>query len=110
MVVTIYGASDDLVEIEGDIEDEIDALGRSPKLYIYCNDKLQFTVITSFKHGFWEIIPSLDYKTFNDVEEYKSSNWDIKTQIKGTNKVNRNSMVLTINSFDDKFIIKKKRI
>jgi len=110
MRVVIYGASDDLIEIEGDISEEIDCYGRSPKLYIYSEERLEFCVKTSFKNGFWEVYPILDEKTFDGGKDnLKSSSWNLDITIQGHEKHNQNSMVLTINSGDDRFEISKRR-
>jgi len=111
MKITIYGASDDLIEIEGDIEDEIDCYGRSPKLYIYNeNNILEFCIKTSFKSGFWEVYPILDEKSFDcEANNRLSKDWKIDIQMGGYHKHNNNSMILSIDSFGDSFTITKRR-
>ena len=113
MKVTIYGASDDLVEIKGDISNKIDCPGISPKLYFYNeNGVLEFCVKTSFKHGFWKVYPVLDEKTFdeNDINSGRlSKNWKINVQMGGFSNHDRNSMILEIDSYGDFFEIVKKR-
>lgn len=108
MKVTIYGASDDLVEIEGDISEEIDAIGRAPKLYIYSNDKLQFVVKIKYD-GCWLIMPQLDAASFDEDDENLLKNWDISLNMVGANEYSRYSMVLHIDSKSDNFEINKRR-
>lgn len=52
MKITIYGASDDLIEIEGDITEEFDACGDGT--YIGCSDGT-LLFIDYNRHGFWRI-------------------------------------------------------
>lgn len=111
MKVIIYGASDDLIELEGDISDEIYCYAKKPKLYVYHKDNLQFVIKTSYD-GVWNIMPMLDEKTF-DVDtkiELKCKDWSI-TQMFGSkeNKYAKRSAILTIDSGDDVFEITKKR-
>ena len=108
MKVSIYGASDDLVEIEGDIEDEIDAAGRMPKLYIYSDHTLQFVVQIKYV-GCWIVTPILDEKSFDEDNTNICQNWKINIDMVGGNEFNRYSMVLHIDSGNDVFEISKRR-
>lgn len=108
MKVVIYGASDDLVEIEGDISDEIDAAGRAPKLYVYSKGELQFSIQTKYD-GCWLILPQLDPKSFDEDNQNICKNWDIKLNMVGSNEYSRYSMVLNIDSKEDEFEITKRR-
>lgn len=108
MKVSIYGCSDDLVEIEGDITDEIDCYSKKPKLYVYSEDVLQFVIKTSFV-GCWLIQPLLDEQTFEEEKPPKCKSWDISIDMVGKEHHNRYSMVLNINSGDDDFTITKRR-
>lgn len=106
MKVKIYGHSDDLVEIEGDISDEIDAYSKVPKLYVYYNDVLQFVIKISFT-GTWNIRPELDKEFCEDVV-YAFDNWNIRFKLRDLS-LKRYSNVIEIDSGDDIFEIKKKR-
>jgi len=108
MKVTIYGASDDLLEIEGDIEDELDIGGRMPKLYVYSNDKLQFVIQVKYE-GCWNIIPQLDSKTFDEDNPPVCKDWEVSLQMGGSTEYSRYSMVLNIDSKNDDFTITKRR-
>jgi len=75
----------------------------------YSDNKLEFTIKTSFKYGFWEIFPILDEKTFDSEKNLKSQNWKLDITIQGKEKHNKNSMILTIDSGEDLFEITKRR-
>ena len=107
MKVIIYGASDDLVELEGDIYDEIDCYSKKPKLYVYYKDTLQFVIKTSYD-SVWHITPQIDDKTFNCELQLRCKDWNI-THIFGSKEYCRYSETLMIDSGDDIFEITKKR-
>lgn len=52
MKFVVYGASDDLVEVEGDIEEEFNALGKHPYLG-YLNVGGKFTIDIVYD-GYWK--------------------------------------------------------
>lgn len=107
MKVIIYGASDDLVELEGDISDEIDCYSKKPKLYVYYKDTLQFVIKTSYD-GVWNITPMLDEKSFNCELQLRCKDWNI-SHVFGSKEYCRYSATLIIDSGDDVFEITKKR-
>lgn len=107
MKVIIYGASDDLVELEGDISDEIYCYAKKPKLYVYYKDTLQFVIKTSYD-GVWNITPMLDEKSFNSDLQLRCKDWNI-THVFGSKEYCRYSSTLMIDSGDDVFEITKKR-
>lgn len=107
MKVIIYGASDDLIELEGDISDEINCYSKKPKLYIYYKDTLQFVIKTSFD-SVWHITPQIDDKTFNCELQLRCKDWTI-TSVFGSKEFCRYSETLMIDSGDDIFEITKKR-
>jgi hypothetical protein len=108
MKVTIYGASDDLIEFEGDISDEHDCSGNAKKYYVYHEDELQFVFQIKYE-GCWNILVQLDTKTFDEDKANKCKDWDIKLDMVGSNEYSRYSMVLHIDSGEDKFEIAKRR-
>ena len=109
MKVIIYGASDDLVELEGDISDEIDCYTKKPKLYVYYKDTLQFVIKTSYD-GVWNITPMLDEKTYYPEIDLKCRDWKITFLYNSKeNKYAKRSSILSIDSGDDVFEITKKR-
>jgi len=108
MKVKIYGASDDLIEIEGDISEEFDCYNKSPKLYVYTQDNvLQFVISTKYD-GCWNILPQLDIKTFDENNKNQCRNWIININMIGTN-YSKHSMVLNIDSGKDDFFITRRR-
>ena len=107
MTVTIYGASDDLIEFEGDISEEYDYNGTAKKYYVYHEKVLQFTIQVKF-NGYWEIVAKLD-KKFDEDEELKCRDWSISTLMQGFGYFPEHTMVLEIDSYDDVFTITRKR-
>ena len=88
MEIKIYGASDDLVEICGDIEEEFDVYDEPCKLLI--NEKVRVDVEYE-NSGCWSI------KMFQSEEDYAiPSFWDISL----SQHPNGYSALLTINSGD----------
>jgi hypothetical protein len=110
MIVAIYGASDDLIEIEGDISKEIDSnSSTAKKFYVYCKDELQFTFQVKFTNaGYWQVIPQMDDKTWEEDNENYCKYWDI-TLIFNDKSRCRYSSTLNIDSKDMDFEIERKR-
>lgn len=106
MKVNIYGASDDLLEIEGDISEEYDVCDRMPKLYVYSDNELQFVIKISFV-GCWLIQPILDEKSFDESNSLKCKNW--KININMISKECIYSMGLSIDSGLDNLEITRRR-
>jgi hypothetical protein len=109
MEVVVFGASDDLIEFEGDIRDEIDvnSSNTAKKFYVYCENELQFTFQVKFV-GFWQIIPQLDIKTADEDNHNYCKNWDISLKFWDSNNC-RYSTSLFINSHGDDLEITRKR-
>lgn len=107
MKVIIYGASDDCIELEGDISDEIDCDSKKPKLYVYYKDILQFVIKVTF-NGVWHITPMIDEKSFNCEVQLRCKDWNI-SHIFGSKEWCRYSETLIIDSGDDMFEIVKRR-
>jgi len=111
MLVHIYGASDDLIEFEGDIRAEIDVNNTrvAKKFYVYCEDELQFTFQIKFTNsGYWQVIPQIDDKTFDEGNSNFCKDWDIQLKYFDSDFC-RYSTTLTINSYGDNFEIARKR-
>jgi len=110
MRVAIYGASDDLIEFEGDISKEIDSnSSTAKKFYVYCKNDLQFTFQVKFTNaGYWQIIPQMDDKTWEESNENYCKEWDITLVFNDENRC-RHSTTLIIDSRNMNFEIERKR-
>lgn len=68
----IYGASDDLIELEGDIDDEVDALSKfntTEKPFIISFDDNTKVRIFYLKDGIWKIELMVAGHLFSKIEE-----------------------------------------
>jgi hypothetical protein len=112
MLVHIYGASDDLIEFDGDIKEEFyinNTSKPSRKFYVYCEDELQFTFQIKFTNsGYWQVIPQMDDKTLDEDNSNYCKDWNIQLKFFDSNFC-RYSTSLTINSYGDDFKITRKR-
>ena len=110
MKVQIYGASDDLIEIEGDIRKEIGVnTSTAKKFYVYCQNELQMTLQIKFSDaGYWQVIPQVDVKTWDEDNTNFVKNWDIILKMSDAERC-RYSTTLVIDSHDDEIEITQKR-
>ena len=68
MSITVYGASDDLIEVEGDVEEEFGAYDEDAGLLMVCSDGTVLGIIFD-KGGCWRITPrSTGWGIFSKVE------------------------------------------
>jgi len=64
----IYGASDDLIEIEGEIEEEIDCWNKPNGMLLYCSDGTLLNM--KYEKSYWKIRLLKEGKLFNKIEYF----------------------------------------
>jgi hypothetical protein len=70
-MITVYGASDDMIEVEGDIREEWDYFGEDPD---WAGDIVAFSDGTVLRvqftdEGFWRITPHLKGSAFLRIDQ-----------------------------------------
>ena len=111
MRVQIYGASDDLIEIEGDIREEfaVNNTATARKFYVYCEGDLQMTFQIKFTDsGYWNVVPQIDIATWDEENKNYIKEWDIALKFNDQERC-RYSTTLLIDSGNDVFEIERKR-
>ncbi len=82
MSVTIYGASDDLIEVEGDIREEFSARGDDDAGYLAFSNGAVFSIMYA-QDGCWRITPAYvpDYVSWTKVEAVSADSRDYSDRV-----------------------------
>lgn len=84
MSLKIYGQSDDLIEVEGDLEEEFNHYGTSKEdpIYLQCSDGTEITAYYGNKFGgVWDLTVTKKGKLFNSIEKCSDEEAEIYSDI-----------------------------
>lgn len=84
MSCTVYGASDDLIEVEGDVREEFYVLGSEEENYLAFSNGFVIKVTYDYRDGVWRIAPIVGSVQVDQAPANDEANYSDRAHIYGT--------------------------